>query len=86
MKITVYEDPKHAWGKVPKKKLEELGILDQITSFSYERNGYLYLEEDCDLPLFIEAMEDHGETVEIENQVINHQSRIQSYKNWNPKK
>ena len=85
MKITLYEDPGHAWAKVPKKKLEKLGILDQISGCSFQRGKYLYLEEDCDLPLFIRAMKAQGQTVEIESRFTNRSSRIRGYENWAPK-
>jgi len=48
-------DPGHAWLKVPVQLLRELGIADQITSYSYWRKGFAYLEEDCDASVFFNA-------------------------------
>ncbi len=51
----VFSDPGHGWAKVPFKVLESLGIRDKVTHYSYMRKDYAYLEEDCDLSLFVNA-------------------------------
>ncbi|MGA1713014.1 MAG: hypothetical protein ACO4CS_17155 [bacterium] len=51
----VYEDPGHAWVKVPKKFLRQIigeNWRSVFTHFSYERNEYVYLEEDEDVSRF----------------------------------
>jgi hypothetical protein len=53
-----YQDPGHAWLKVPMKLLKELEIEKKISQFSYWRKGFAYLEEDRDLLLFIQAMKE----------------------------
>lgn len=55
-----YADPMHAWLKVPYRELEELGIIAKISSFSYRDGNYVYLEEDCDMPLYIKAIKESG--------------------------
>jgi hypothetical protein len=57
------EDPGHAWLEVTLSELLELGIAHKISSFSYTTGprptagatALVYLEEDVDAPLFIEA-------------------------------
>jgi len=56
-----YEDPSHGWLAVPREMLEELGITEKISNCSYERGDFVFLEEDCDMPLFLNAMEAKGE-------------------------
>ena len=51
--FTFYEDASHGWLEVPKSLLKELGIADQISSYSYQSGDMVYLEEDADLSLFI---------------------------------
>jgi len=59
--------PAHSWLRVPLSELDELGIRDKITEYSYKDNLYAYLEEDCDLMKFIEAKErKHGSDYDIE--------------------
>ncbi len=60
-KYTIYQDAGHAWLAVKKKELRELGIADKVSRFSYMKRTLAYLEEDCDLDLFIKAWEKkHG--------------------------
>jgi hypothetical protein len=49
--IVVYNDPSHAWGKVKRKVLDNLGIAQQVSSYSYQYKDNVYLEEDADLSL-----------------------------------
>ena len=53
-----YADAGHGWCKVSKQLLNELNIADKITHYSYQRNDYAYLEEDCDLSTFYNAYKD----------------------------
>ena len=50
-----FEDPGHGWLEVRKSELVELGIAAKISSYSYMKGKMAYLEEDCDMSLFIEA-------------------------------
>jgi hypothetical protein len=50
-----YNDPGHGWLAVKRKELVELGIIDKITEYSYQRGQTVYLEEDCDATLFVNA-------------------------------
>jgi hypothetical protein len=82
MKIKFYSDPGHGWGAVKRKTLIELGILEKITPFSYQKGQTVYLEEDCDLATLTTALALRGETVEY---ICNHTDRrspIRSYPNF----
>lgn len=57
--FNVYADPGHAWARVPRGLLSTLGIEQRVTPYSYQRGQYAYLEEDCDLSLFIQAYRQH---------------------------
>lgn len=57
-----YEDPGHSWLRVPKSELEALGIAAQISPYSFQSGTYAYLEEDCDMARFIDALEAHRGT------------------------
>ena len=50
-------DPGHGWLEVSKQELFDLDIYKQISQFSYEKRGTVYLEEDCDARYFFEAYE-----------------------------
>jgi hypothetical protein len=59
-------DPWHAWLRVPLSDLDELGIRNQITMFSYFNDKYAYLEEDCDYETYMDAMNEVGITVNVQ--------------------
>lgn len=78
-----YADPGHSWLKVPIKELETLGIAGMITGYSYMRNGYAYLEEDCDVATFAAAREvSHLPSEWIIWHHTNRQSKIRSYEHY----
>lgn len=56
-----YSDPGHGWCAVKKKELEQLGISDKISAFSYMRGQTAYLEEDDDFTTFCEAKKAAGQ-------------------------
>ena len=51
----LYTDSAHAWLEVPMQELIDLGIADKISHFSYRNGKYVYLEEDCDLGIWLYA-------------------------------
>lgn len=56
-KIEIYSDPSHAWGAVHIDQAKDLGFANQISRYSFvDGDGFVYLEEDCDLGLLINAL------------------------------
>ena len=55
-----HSDPGHAWLEVPMGTLHRLGIAEKISACSYRNGDKAYLEEDCDAPLFLRALESAG--------------------------
>lgn len=51
-----YADAGHGWLAVKREFLIELGILDKISNFSYQKGKTVYLEEDCDMTVFQKEM------------------------------
>ena len=74
-----YSDAGHGWLKVARKEVEKLGILNQISSCSYQRGDYLYLEEDCDAGLFIRTLEEKGIEFKFVEKITKTWSRIRDY-------
>ena len=59
MRIETYDriiDPGHSWLIVPLKHLQQAGVVDQITAYSPLVGNKVYLEEDCDMYTFVDAM------------------------------
>ena len=81
-KIKFYSDPGHGWGAVKRRVLDELGIADKITRFSYQKGDTVYLEEDCDLPTLTTALSLRGIWVEHVSKHTDRRSPIRSYENF----
>jgi hypothetical protein len=78
-----YADAGHAWLKVPKNAVETLGIADRITCYSYRKSDAVYLEEDCDAPLFVEAFrEKYGVPPKVVKSPAVNSSRIRTYQSY----
>lgn len=82
--VTVYSDPGHAWGKVKRMVLHNLGIANDITPYSYQRGEYVYLEEDCDLTTLCMALNQRNTRVKFVEKRTDRDSRIRSYERYKP--
>lgn len=80
-RIELYEDPGHGWAKVPVARLKKLGIADKITPYSYVRGAYAFLEEDCDLSTYCNALKAAGVT--DFNFVVHSGNRSSKIRNYN---
>jgi len=63
--FTKLNDPGHGWVSVPRTILHEMGIADQVSSYSYQKAGRVYLEEDCDQSLLEARAAELGITINI---------------------
>ncbi len=78
-------DPGHGWVKVPVTLLLELGIESDISPFSYYRDGFAYLEEDCDASRFFAAMDKAGRPWKLRERVAcRRRSRVREYFCYTP--
>jgi hypothetical protein len=79
-KYRLFSDASHAWLEVSFDELVSLGINKQITAWSYYKGNNVYLEEDCDAPLFLQTKKDlTGEITEYEEITSDYNSPIRSY-------
>lgn len=84
MRLNFYEDAGHGWLAVPLPLLDKLGIIDQISSYSYMRGMLAHLEEDCDYSRFALAMRDAGLTFKVRVHRTDNRSRIRGYDQFTP--
>jgi len=69
-KIRCYDriyDPGHSWLEVPISDVRISGVYDSITAYSPKIDDVMYLEEDCDLATFYNAMTSKGYKIIINN-------------------
>jgi len=53
--FTFYSDEGHGWLKVTRAMIDSLGVAELISPYSYQKDDFVYLEEDCDAEVFLVA-------------------------------
>jgi hypothetical protein len=64
-KRNFHTDPGHGWLEVKYSELKELGIEEKISSYSYVKDNVVYLEEDCDAAVYLDAMKAKGVEIKL---------------------
>ena len=83
IKKKFHTDPAHGWLEVNYSELKDLKIEDKISSYSYIKDDIVYLEEDCDVAVYLDAIKAQGneiEFIELNNPVNYHE--IRDYKSF----
>lgn len=77
------QDPGHGWVEVPTAELRELGIVKLITTYSYQRRGMAYLEEDCDAGTWMRAYRGRvGSEPVLREEHVDQDSPIRGYQQF----
>jgi hypothetical protein len=79
--LTFFSDPSHAWLKVSKLHLEVFNIANKISSYSYMNGDDVYLEEDCDAVIYLNALKKAGINYNI-NEQFDDNSIIRSFNHY----
>ena len=79
MKINIFSDSSHGWAEVSLSELDRLGIAQKISRYSYVKGETAFLEEDCDLAVYLDALRSAGEEFTFEEHHTNGDSRIRGY-------
>jgi hypothetical protein len=66
VRLTYHTDPGHGWVEVPRALLFFLDIEDRVSGYSYQKGGQVFLEEDLDAALLVNALRDKGVEVSFE--------------------
>ena len=82
--VIVYSDPSHAWAKVKRQVLINLGIDKEISSYSYQLRDNVYLEEDADLSLLFQRLSKDNVRMKFVERHTDNPSRIRSYESYKP--
>lgn len=55
-RFTFIRDPGHGWLRVPHEVIRSMGFkASRFSRYSYVDDDYMYLEEDCDAGIFLQA-------------------------------
>jgi len=82
MSYVFHTDPGHGWLEVDKDELTLFNIADKISSYSYKLGNKVFLEEDCDAGLFIDALENKGIKFTYTTINSNTDSIVRTYKRY----
>lgn len=82
LKLKFYSDPGHGWLAVKRKLVQELNLLNKITLYSYQKGDTVYLEEDCDASVFMDAAKSAGYEVLVDQRHTNKTHPIRSYERF----
>jgi hypothetical protein len=82
MVYTFHSDNGHGWLQVGKDELVMLGIENSISGYSYRNNNNVFLEEDCDASLFVNAMENKGVKISYKYANVDGDSFIRSLRRY----
>ncbi len=69
----------HGWLSVKKKELIDLGIANKITRWSYMKGNSVYLEEDCDMGVYLMAQHKRGVCIKVIHGKTHQTSPVRSY-------
>jgi hypothetical protein len=78
MSYLYIQDPGHGWVRVSLKEIIRLGIAEKISTYSYQNGQYVYLEEDCDAGIWLNARRQHGLAPVLTSRHVE-RTRIRSY-------
>ena len=82
--LTYLQDPGHGWIRCPITLAEQLGFAARVSPYSYHQTetGDIWLEEDCDAALLIEALRERGIAYRLHEIVINGDAVVRSFRRW----
>jgi len=78
-----FSDPGHGWLEVDVAELHRLNLHDKISRYSYLHADKLraYLEEDCDMTIFLDEKDRRGEKFELLD-IYDHDSKVRKMEAW----
>ena len=82
MKLNFYSDSGHGWLAVKRSILTDWAIDGLISTYSYQRGGTVYLEEDCDYSTFLAAARARGIELSFVEKYTDGRSPIRSYEHY----
>lgn len=81
--LKIYSDAGHGWLAVPRKELIELGIESKISNCSFQRGDMVYLEEDCDMTVYMNSHPEWNKSnVKFKESHTDKRSKIRNYEHF----
>jgi len=81
--FTFHSDPGHGWLEVGYDMLEKLRITSKVSTYSYRKGNTVYLEEDCDTGVFLDAFKAHNPEIDIKFKEVHEENTpIRNYTHY----
>jgi hypothetical protein len=84
MTYNYLQDPGRGWLQVPMTEIRKLGLAQKISDCSFRKGGDAFLEEDCDMSLFIKALRTTGQEFKLNEVHTDDDSPVRSYSSFYP--
>ncbi len=84
LSLVFHIDPAHGWLEVERSHIADLGICNRVSRCSYVGDTIAFLEEDCDMPLFLDTAKQFGWTVSYEESHYDHLATIRNLPRYAP--
>lgn len=87
VKLNFHADPSHAWLAVPRAELARVGVADKISDYSYQKGSLVYLEEDADAGIFLDALKLTDNLADTDIEVTHYENEntpIRRYQRYTP--
>lgn len=85
MQLTYLQDPGHGWIACPLPLAHDLGIADKVSRYSYLEGDTLWLEEDCDAGLLIDALRAAGTPYTLVAEHVPTDAHVRALPRWRAK-
>jgi len=79
--LNFHNDGGHGWLECGRELISSADIADKISKYSYQRGDNVYLEEDCDMPLLLDALRKRSIGVVV-NDMYQDESPVREYERF----
>ena len=79
--LNFHNDGGHGWLECNREMISSTGIAERISKYSYQRGNDVFLEEDCDMPLLLNALRERSIGVVV-NDMYQDESPVREYERY----
>jgi hypothetical protein len=83
LNIPYVQDPSHGWAIVKRDLLPKIRLKEEDFPYSYisPKENFIALEEDCEMPILLNKLNDHGVIYQLNEKRISYDDK-DNPRNW----
>jgi len=85
LRLYIRSDPNNFWLCVPRTLIARFGLVNKISSQSFQRKTTVFLDRNKDIPTFTKAVEQHGLSLKTVELHTSRHSKILKYNPYTPR-